>query len=229
MKKLIAIIVGISLFSAALSAQSSCKVLLPALAGSYNGECKKGLADGRGEATGMDQYNGEFKKGFPDGVGTYLWQTGEIYTGEWKKGLRHGKGELSFKYLDRDSVLSGVWKDDKYMGERLLQPYVIEYRNSIGRVSCIKVGDRPYVRYKFSRGGEESDSRTSENIRDLLMQGSSGSEKAGTGFTGFEQVTFPFQGKLTFKAPNALMTATLNCELRFTINEPGSWVVTIYY
>jgi hypothetical protein len=115
-------------------------------------------------------------------------------------------------------------KGDKNIGERALAPYVIEYRNSIGRVSCIKMGNRPYVKYKFSRNGEESN-----NISDLLMQGSSGSERTGTSFTGFEQVTFPFKGKVTFKAPSSFMTSILTCELRLVINDPGSWIVTIFY
>lgn len=226
MKRLITpvIVLTLSLLSAVSFSQAGRRVLLPSITGTYKGSCIKGLADGQGEANGIDQYTGEFRKGLPDGVGTYVWHSGEIYTGEWKRGMRNGKGELLFKYFDRDSVLAGVWKDDKYVGERAVQPYVIEYRNSIGRVTCMKIGDRPYVRYKFSRGGEESD-----NISNLLMQGSSGAEKMSTTFTGFESATFPFRGKVTFNAPNAFMTAILNCELRFVINEPGAWLVTIFY
>lgn len=217
-------IVIMSSFASAIYAQSDCKVLLPAIGDSYTGSCKQGLANGKGEAFGIDRYKGDFRKGFPDGVGTYVWQTGESYEGEWEKGLRNGNGKYTFKYGGKDSVLAGVWKEDKYIGERALAPYVIEYRNSIGRVSCIKMGNRPYVKYKFSRNGEESN-----NISDLLMQGSSGSERTGTSFAGFEQVTFPFKGKVTFKAPSSFMTSILTCELRLVINDPGSWIVTIFY
>jgi hypothetical protein len=217
-------IVIMFLFASALYAQSNCKVLIPGIGDSYSGSCKKGLADGPGEASGIDRYKGKFKKGFPDGVGTYIWQTGEIYNGEWRKGLRDGNGKYTFKYMDRDSVLAGVWKEDKYIGERALTPYVIEYRNSIGRVSCMRVGDRPYVKYKFSRNGDESN-----GINNLLLQGSSGSESNTVSFTGFEQVTFPFKGKVTFTAPNSFMTSMLTCELRIVINEPGSWIVTMFY
>jgi hypothetical protein len=126
--------------------------------------------------------------------------------------------------MGRDSVLAGVWKEDKYIGERALTPYVIEYRNSIGRVSCIRVGDRPYVKYIFSRNGVELNA-----IDDLLLQGSSGSERNAISFTGFEQVTFPFKGKVTFTAVSAFVSSMLTCELRFVINEPGSWIVTLFY
>jgi hypothetical protein len=226
MKKLVMIagIVTMSLSVSIANAQSSCKVLLPGISDVYTGTCKQGFADGQGEASGIDRYKGEFKKGFPDGAGIYLWQTGEIYNGEWKKGVREGNGKYTFKYMGRDSVLTGVWKKDKYIGEKVLPPYVIEYRNNIGRVSCMRVGDRPYVKYKFSSSGGEL-----HNISGLLMQGSSGSESSTTSFSGFEQVIFPFKGKVIFAAPNTLNTSTLSCELRFTINEPGSWIVTLFY
>ena len=212
------------LFAGYISAQTNCKVLLPGLAGKYTGDCKEGLADGTGEATGEDFYKGEFVKGLPDGEGTYLWKNGATYIGEWKRGLRHGKGRYEFNYQGRDSILAGEWKNDKFIGIKVPPPYIIEYRNGIGRVTCWKVGDRPYVKYKFSRAGGESYS-----INNLLMQSNSGSERTTTEFTGYEQVEFPFWGKITFTAPNAWYTAMITCELRLTINEPGAWIITISY
>ena len=147
------ILAAVILTAPVLKAQTPCKVLLPRIADSYTGECKQGLAEGEGEAFGIDQYKGNFRKGMPDGQGTYIWQSGEIYKGDWKKGLREGTGEYSFKSNGRDSLIAGEWKDDKFLGEKPLQPYIIEYRNSIGRVSFTRVGDRPYVKYKFSRNG----------------------------------------------------------------------------
>ncbi len=213
-----------SVYASVVFAQNNCKVLMAGIGDTYKGSCKKGLADGHGEASGIDKYKGQFKKGLPDGTGTYTWQSGDTYTGEWKKGLRDGRGKYIFKYMGRDSVISGLWKDDKYAGENLPAPFIVEYRNSIGRVSCIKVGERPYVKYVFSRNGAPSN-----NISELLLRGSSGSEKMYSSFTGFEQVTFPFTGKVSFKAPNSWMSAIINCELRLVINEPGSWVVTMFY
>lgn len=218
-------IVTLSLLTNVIYAQSTCKVLIPKIGDTYTGSCKNGLADGLGEAFGIDHYKGDFKKGFPDGSGTYIWQTGEKYEGEWKKGIREGKGEYTFKHMGRDSVITGIWKEDKYIGKKAMSPYVIEYRNSIGRISCIKIGtNRNYVNYKFSRGGIPE-----SNINGLNMQGSSGTEHLTSSFIGFEEVTFPFKGNVKFIAPNALNTATLNCELRLTINEPGAWEVTIFY
>jgi hypothetical protein len=204
--------------------QSSCKVLKPQIAAMYTGPCEDGLANGIGEATGEDFYKGEFVKGLPDGKGTYIWKNGATYIGEWKKGLRNGNGTFSFKNNGRDSTLVGKWKNDKYLGNPNIPRYVIEYRNSIVRVSFMKIGERPFVRFVFSRNGNES-----KEIDNLLMQGSSGSETILTTFTGFEQVSFPFKGKVTFNAPNSFRTVILSCELRFSILEPGSWLVTMYY
>lgn len=213
------------LISSSVYCQNTCTVLKAEISTYYIGDCKKGLASGMGEAKGEDSYTGEFFRGYPDGKGTYIWKNGSVYKGEWKNGLREGKGEYSAKVNGKDSILTGNWHNDKFIGKsKPPVPYVIEYKNSIGRVSCAKVGDRPYIKYKFSRNGDESN-----NISNLLLQGNSGSESNTSSFTGFEQVTFPFMGKVKFNAPNSFMSALLTCELRFRINEPGSWVVTIFY
>jgi hypothetical protein len=207
------------------NAQSSCKVLKPEIAGSYTGSCKQGFADGEGEAKGEDYYKGNFAKGLPEGKGTYIWKNGAVYKGEWRKGMRNGNGTYTSKGESKDTVLSGKWRNDIFIGNpNSSQQYLVEYRNGVGRVSFIKVGERPYIKYVFSRNGGENN-----NISNLLMQGSSGQEKTQTSFTGFEQVTFPFRGKVNFSAPNAFNTAILTCELRFVVNEPGSWLVTISY
>jgi hypothetical protein len=214
----VTIILSSILFADVLS-QVDCSVLLTAISGNYAGDCKNGLADGFGLATGEDYYKGDFVKGLPDGKGIYTWKNGATYEGEWKKGMRNGYGIYSYRFQNTDSILEGEWKNDKYIGKKALAPYVIEYRNNIGRVSCIRTGDRPYVRYVFSRTG----------VSDLMLQGSSGTETMIDSFTGFEQVTFPFKGILRFYAPNAWMSAMLDCELRLTINKPGAWVVTISF
>jgi hypothetical protein len=230
---LISLLTISSLFSATYS-QNNCKVLKPGIDVKYSGGCKQGLADGRGEASGTDQYTGEFRKGLPDGTGTYIWATGEKYEGEWKKGLMNGTGKYTIKYDSRDSVLSGIWESNKYAGEKALSPYAIQYKSGISRVSCIRIGDQPlYVRYKFARGGSTSENTNA--ISGLLLQGSSGNESQTGNYFEFEQVTFPFEGKVQFSAPSALSNptalnaVTLNYELRLLINQPGAWMVTIYY
>lgn len=212
-------------FTSPLVAQSGCKVLLPGLAGTYTGECRKGLADGEGEAIGTDSYRGSFRRGLPEGEGTYTWATGEVYRGQWKKGLREGHGTFTFRINERDSVQAGFWKEDHYLGSELIAPYKVSYRLGVTRTSFYSQGGPDkFVSFKFSRSGSSSYS-----INGLLMQASSGTESVTTAFTGFQNVSFPFEGKVQFKAPNVLNTVINNYELRFTINQPGEWVVTIYY
>jgi hypothetical protein len=226
MKKilLITVVLILSKGFTALYSQAPCKVLKPQIAGAYSGECKNGLAEGKGESTGEDFYKGEFVKGLPDGVGTYTWKNGATYSGQWKKGMRDGNGIFTQKLSCKDSTLVGKWENDKYLGNPNNPAYVIEYTNSIGRVTVIRAGDRPYVQYKFSRGGGGTN-----EISNLLLQGSSGTENNQTPFTGFEQVTFPFKGKVAFNVPNSFRTGLLSCELRFTIFEPGAWIVNISF
>lgn len=220
-------------FSTAYS-QNICKVLKPGIDSTYTGSCKQGLADGSGVATGIDQYTGEFKKGLPNGKGTYLWKTGEKYEGEWKKGLRDGTGTFTSKHDGRDSIVTGIWGSDKYIGEESIPPFVIQYRSGISRVSCVRTGDQPFrVYYKFTRGSGTSE--YTSPISDLLLQGSSGSESGSTNNFGFDTVTFPFEGKVKFSAPSAFSSqgsqsaVTLSYELNLAINQPGAWMVTIYY
>ena len=66
-----------------------CKVLKPEIAGIYSGDCKKGLANGKGIAEGIDKYEGKFKDGLPHGNGTYQYANGEIYQGDFKNVFSH--------------------------------------------------------------------------------------------------------------------------------------------
>ena len=77
--------------------QENCKVLKIGIDSLYEGSCKKGLADGPGEAWGKHHYKGDFKKGYPHGNGTIEYNDGSVYKGGWKNGELDGKGFLYFK------------------------------------------------------------------------------------------------------------------------------------
>lgn len=103
-----------------LSAQqvAGCKVETAALQGTYTGECKNGLANGKGEAKGLERYTGNFKNGMPNGEGTYYFKDGTFFTGNFLDGLREGKGEMHFPVAGQaDSVLKGYWSADEYRGK----------------------------------------------------------------------------------------------------------------
>jgi hypothetical protein len=66
----------------------------PYIKGDYQGECDESteLAQGQGEATGVDRYVGYFVQGKPDGKGTYTWGNGARLEGTFKNGKAHGAG-----------------------------------------------------------------------------------------------------------------------------------------
>ena len=115
---------SISTLPLLLFGQENCKVLNPAISGNYEGKCKNGLASGKGVAIGLDRYEGQFSKGLADGDGTYTWSTGEIYVGEWKAGLRNGTGAYTMYVNGKDSIQSGVWENDKYLGTKPKAPKI---------------------------------------------------------------------------------------------------------
>jgi hypothetical protein len=108
-----------------ISFSQSCGVQVEALKGTYDGDCKKNKADGKGTANGEDSSTGEFKSGYPDGKGKYIWKNGDWYDGEWKKGIREGQGTMHYVNVKTsDSLVSGFWKKDKYVGKHE-KPYLI--------------------------------------------------------------------------------------------------------
>ena len=201
---------------------SVCKVLLPSIADQYEGECKKGLAHGEGFARGRDTYRGEFIRGFPEGQGVYSWNTGEVYDGSWIEGRRDGFGVFSYRVNNVDSIITGYWKEDRYVGtEYHKYEYKVLESRDIDDTRFLRM-DRSgsQVRIRFFRSGVEN-----YNLTNLLLWGDSGYQSAT--FNGFESITFPFTGQLTYSTSNKLGTSTLICKLSFVIYEPGSWEIEI--
>lgn len=123
------IFLGLSIVLNSAFAQEECKVLMPSISGKYEGECKKGKANGNGQAEGADTYAGIFKDGLPNGQGIYKWENGNIYSGVWAGGKRDGEGTMTFKRAGKaDSLVTGFWKKDKYVG-RFEKPYKVYNRS----------------------------------------------------------------------------------------------------
>jgi hypothetical protein len=100
-----------------IHARGQCTVKMKSIQGTYDGQCKKGLADGFGKALGTDTYEGYFKKGWPDGKGKYSWKNGNYYEGEWKKGEMNGEGKMVLLNDDQqEEITSGFWKQGEYIG-----------------------------------------------------------------------------------------------------------------
>lgn len=93
-----------------------CYVSDPDINSFYSGECKDGMANGKGVAKGRDTYEGEFKDGSPHGFGIYTWGAssewaGDVYEGEWKNDTRTGAGQYT--------TLSGIINKGSYLRGKL--------------------------------------------------------------------------------------------------------------
>ncbi|MDA3779115.1 MAG: hypothetical protein PF487_02600, partial [Bacteroidales bacterium] len=106
-----------------------CKVLDKNINEYYEGECKKGLAHGKGIAKGIDTYNGKLKKGLPHGYGKYVWKNGSYYEGKWRKGKRNGKGKMYNSLTKKET--KGIWKKDVFIKEITERPYEIVRQRGI--------------------------------------------------------------------------------------------------
>lgn len=203
----------------------NCKVLVDALSDKYEGSCKKGLAHGKGIATGIDTYKGKFKNGFPHGQGVYTWKNGDIYDGNWKEGKRDGKGEMYYKSIKQDSILYAYWVEDKFVKEIEIAPYEITYKTSnLSRVLFKKENsERNDIELVVIREG-----RVLRSLDYIDFVGNSGVLKQTMSYTGYEYVNFPFEGQIRFKASDKLNTVVYEYILRFAISAKGSWKISIY-
>jgi hypothetical protein len=96
-----------------------CKVEMLTLSGKYTGECKNGLANGKGEAAGVHRYVGTFKNGLPNDKGIYYFNDSVFYSGNFQDGVKEGKGESHYLRAGfPDSIVSGFWSADDYRGKQ---------------------------------------------------------------------------------------------------------------
>jgi hypothetical protein len=215
------------------NAQESCKVLTPQLQDTYEGDCKNGLADGHGKATGLDVYEGNFKKGWPNGVGTYTWNTGAVYTGGWKKGMRHGVGKYTYHINDKEMVEDGLWKNDIYKGVVPAKPDIIRQIN-IDKVIPQYLGEGKKIEFKFFYGGSPVRDVTGSSLSmdhqllNIKMEGSSGTEFFRSEEIGYENMDFPFTIKLTYTSYNQLQTMKIDCLLEMKFTQSGSYRIQLH-
>jgi hypothetical protein len=200
-------------------AQDKCNVVMPKLSGIYTGDCKKGLAHGKGMAKGIDSYEGEFRKGYPEGTGTYHWADGTSYEGSWKVGMRDGMGKMIYQ----DSIVEGYWKEDKYIGKKLIVPYEIINVRSVDRYSIIKSADSPnQVEIRITQGGADN-----TTISGPSLSYDNGSEFRMGNVFGIRNINFPITIKAVYSTWTQLHTVQYEVTFEFRINEPGLWKVVI--
>jgi len=202
--------------------QEACKVLKPEISGKYTGDCKNGLADGKGVAEGTDKYEGKFKKGLPNGQGTYTWSTGEVYKGSWSEGKKQGEGKLTFKTNGTDTTTVGIWKNDVFFKKKVESPYDIRKVTSIKRYSVERSGDGNKVMLAIMKNGDNNSS-----VSGLTFFCTSGMMFSIGPKMGYENVMFPCTMRIIYSSTNAFNTASFACEFEVEIKEPGSWDIRL--
>lgn len=223
MRYLILIVITCSILSAV--PLETCNVKIEALQGEYQGGCRKGLAHGQGTAIGEDYYKGQFKKGLPHGKGFYRWKDGAEYEGFWKKGMRHGEGTLKYTTEEeRDTVLSGIWEEDEYMGEKKLSDYkIIRKQGTLSRVKFQHMGEGDAIRVQAMLNGMPN-----TDLEALVLFGSSGTQtNFGQNF-GWSNVEYPFRGKIQYRSWNSIRSARSLVTLEFEINKAGNWQLVLF-
>jgi len=203
------------------SQDTGCKVMMPSLSGTYTGECRKGLAHGQGTASGVDSYTGDFRFGLPQGTGVYTWANGSKYEGGWSKGVKNGPGKM----VTADSTYAGIWKDDAYIGRETITPYKVTHVQNVTRWSFFKTKSTLYgIRIRFYQGSVEGG-----GLIDVNIANSAGEQYRDGGIYGIHQPSFPVEIRIRFTALNSFGASQFTGDLVFTINEPGSWDVKVYY
>lgn len=189
--------------------KSECKVIMKSITGYYEGDCKKGKADGFGKAIGIDSYKGEFSKGLPDGKGIYTWSNGDVFEGNFKKGLKEGDGKLTYKSDQiADSMLIGFWKNDKYYGHYEYPYKVLAKTSPVNRIIIRKLGNSPND--VLIRG--EMDLLRERGLNSIYFNGE-----------GFDNVQFPFTFDMEANHANVPFS------FKVIIFEPGRWEVIINF
>lgn len=205
---------------------AQCEVLLEAISGTYEGDCKKGLAHGTGKSVGTDTYEGEFKKGLPDGQGTYTWAGGDVFTGEFKKGKKDGEGTLT---QADGTVAKGYWKEDEYIGTDKNPYAVINKSISVNRVTFRRQNAAPdEIDFRFSYLGKPA------RARNFRIEGSFGVVTNETDYVKTVKVyQYPAQGTISFSAETTRDAGGSGSgdykdgNLEFRINQSGKWEVTV--
>jgi len=202
-----------------LAQDSECKVLMPSISGIYEGDCKKGLAQGQGISQGADRYEGQFNKGLPNGKGTYTWADGSVYIGKYEKGLKNGEGMM----VKDTATIKGYWKNDIYIGAELTPPYDVIRKDNLLNCSLRKTrpdGNQVIVKL-LSKG------QINPRVTNLIMASNYGTQFNSGTYYGFENTYYPLNLKITYTTSNPISLASFDVVFECTINEPGTWEVIL--
>lgn len=232
MKKLSSAVILV-LFSFVAFSQFDCKVLIENLQGQYNGECKKGLANGEGSAKGVDSYTGEFRKGYPQGFGVYIYANGSNYIGNFRKGLKDGFGLLNTITESGDLVQDyGLWMADSLIGPNDPKAlYRVKERKGVKVI-------RPHLTRDKSVKNQVwinfmIDGVTDKSVVIRLAEITSGElidtkDRALNTLVAFDNVEeFPVTFKLEYQISKSEKFEKQDCRVEVTLFTPGLWEIDV--
>ena len=209
-------------------AQQACEVKLKDIRGVYTGDCSNDKANGKGKSVGVDEYEGEFKDGYPEGKGMYTWKDGHYFIGFFKKGNKEGKGDMYYESAKGDdSVITGFWKKDKYIGEYEQQFIVQSMTPRVSKVDCRlvdkKTNNITIEIHQLSSGASLQSPGYISTVGDVsVINGTYYSKNSHTmtnsSVTYLKDVTYPFR---------AIFTLTTGDMTEIIFNEAGEYAVTI--
>jgi hypothetical protein len=196
---------------------NTCLVELQSISEKYDGDCKKGKADGVGKAAGTDSYEGEFKKGYPDGTGTYTWENGNYYKGSFKKGNKQDKGIMHYKLAGKpDSVITGYWKKDEYAGlyEKAYEFLSEGHGTILNKIVTKQGAKRNYVHIMANRDLIKNFTVLNGSYYRFNSAGS-----VSNFYVEFQDVQFPFRVQM----------GSLSEPIDVIIYEEGDWEVNLTF
>jgi hypothetical protein len=100
------------------SSWSNCYGRQKFINGSYEGEFKDALYNGKGifKLDSGEKYVGSFKDMLKNGQGTLTWADGTEFKGEWKNNQLNGFGTFLFQVGENHAGYTGYWKNGAYDG-----------------------------------------------------------------------------------------------------------------
>ena len=199
-----------------------CKVLMLEIAEAYEGECKKGLAQGHGKAEGEDKYEGQFKKGLPHGDGKYVWSNGDYFEGNWSNGQKEGKGIHHMIINGQESVLTGFWKDDVYVGEERVAAYTVNSRRMVDNIRVTKIAEGNNVRFRFKQMGNKNPTLNGLYISTF----GNGNVNMASHDSMVENPTFPMKLLVEYTSITTIGGNSQSARIEMTFNVPGVWQIT---
>ena len=229
----------LSFFIALHTTGQECAVMLDSLKGSYAGECRKGLANGTGTATGTDSYTGQFKNGYPDGNGKYTWKNGDWYDGEWKKGKQNGKGTFIHRVINgqgQTETLTGFFKNGEYKG-KFEKPYTTEMLTNYFTSNSVKkkntlISEITFTVKNTTAGGSTNSQPVlpKSEIKNIqLVQGNytelvyDTTSQVTNRYT-FRNVIYPFSAIITFERARSVQQVAI---AKIELNENGNWMIRV--